>query len=71
MIEDVRSQLNRIPFAPFLIRTSDGYVYSMPTVDHVYITPRGNRVVVTADDGAVAILGPVHINAVIEHSSGV
>lgn len=42
----------------------------MPTVDHAFITPRGNRVVVVADDGAVAILGPLHINGVIEQPNG-
>jgi hypothetical protein len=66
MIADVREQLDRVPFVPFLIRTSDGHEYSVPTVDHAYITPRRNRVVVVADNGAVAILGPLHINGVIE-----
>lgn len=66
MISDVRKQLERMPFVPFSIRTSDGFEYSVPTVDHAYITPRGNRVIVTDDKGAVAILGPLHINGVIQ-----
>src|SRR5205823_14571569 len=61
-----RKQLTRVPFIPFLVRTSDGHEYSVPTVDHAYITPRGNRVIVTDDKGTVAILGPLHINSVIE-----
>jgi hypothetical protein len=70
MIADVRQQLDRLPFVPFLIRTSDGHEYSVPTMHHAYITPRGNRVVVVADNGAVAILGPFHINGVIGQPNG-
>ncbi|MBA3961293.1 MAG: hypothetical protein H0X40_05250 [Chthoniobacterales bacterium] len=66
MISDVREHLERVPFVPFVIRTSDGHEYSVPTVDHAYITPRGNRVVAVADDGGVAVLGPLHINSIIE-----
>ncbi len=66
MISVVREHLERVPFVPFVIRTSDGHEYSVPTVDHAYITPRGNRVVAVADDGAVAVLGPLHINSIIE-----
>jgi outer membrane lipoprotein SlyB len=70
MIADVREHLDRVPFVPFVVRTSDGHEYSVPTVDHVFITPSGNRVIVIADDGAVAILGPVHINALVEQPNG-
>jgi hypothetical protein len=66
MIADVRRYLERVPFVPFVIRTSDGHEYAVPTVDHAYVTPRGHRVVVTADDDSVAVLGPLHINGVIE-----
>jgi hypothetical protein len=70
MIADAREQLDRVPLVPFLIGTSDGHEYSVPTVDHAYITPRGNRFDVVADNGAVAILGPLHINGVIEQLNG-
>ena len=70
MIDEIRKQLARIPFVPFSVRTSDGHKYPVPTVDHAYITPRGNRVIVTDDKGTVAILGPLHINSVIEQSNG-
>lgn len=66
MIADVRERLLAAPFLPFLIRTSDGREYSVPTADHAFITPRGNRVIVVADDGATAVLGPLHINIVID-----
>jgi len=70
VIDEIRKQLARVPFVPFSVRTSDGREYSVPTVDHAYITPRGNRVIVTDDKGTVAILGPLHINSVIEQSNG-
>jgi hypothetical protein len=66
MIVDVRERLLAVPFVPFVIRTSDGREYSVPTVDHAFITPRGNRVIVVADNGATAVLGPLHINSVID-----
>ena len=70
MIDEIRKRLDGVPFVPFSVRTSDGHEYSVPTVDHAYITPRGNRVIVTDDKGTVAILGPLHINGVIEHPNG-
>ena len=70
MIVDVRERLDRVPFVPFLIHTSDGHEYSVPTVDHAFITPRGNRVIVVADNGATAVLGPLHINSVIDQPNG-
>ncbi|HKP93528.1 MAG TPA: hypothetical protein VJS88_06500 [Chthoniobacterales bacterium] len=66
MIVDVRERLERAPFVPFVVRTSDGHDYSVPAVDHAYITPKGNRVIVIADDGAVAVLGSVHISGIID-----
>jgi hypothetical protein len=70
VIDEIRKQLARVPFVPFSVRTSDGREYSVPMVDHAYITPRGNRVIVTDDKGTVAILGPLHINSVIEQPNG-
>jgi hypothetical protein len=66
MIADVRRRLERVPFVPFIIRASDGHEYSVPTVDHVKISPRGHRVVVFTDEDATAILGPLHINSIID-----
>jgi outer membrane lipoprotein SlyB len=70
MIDEIRRQLSRVPFVPFSVRTSDGHEYSVPTVDHAYIMPRGNRVIVTDDKGTVAVLGPLHINSVGEQRNG-
>ena len=70
MIDEIRKRLHRVPFVPFSVRTSDGLKYSVPTVDHAFITPRGNRVVVVDDEGTTAVLGPLHINSVAEQSNG-
>jgi hypothetical protein len=70
MIDEIRKRLQRVPFVPFSVRTSDGHEYSVPTVDHAFITPRGNRVVVVDDQGTTAVLGPLHINSVIEQPNG-
>jgi hypothetical protein len=70
MIVDVREHLLAARFVPFVIRTSDGREYSVPTADHAFITPRGNRVIVVAGNGATAVLGPLHINSVIDQPNG-
>ena len=41
----------------------------MPTVDHAKISPRGHRVVVFTDEDATAILGPPHINSIVEQQA--
>jgi hypothetical protein len=51
MIADVRERLLAAPFVPFVIRTSNGREYSVPTADHAFITPCGNRIIVVADNG--------------------
>jgi len=70
MIDEIRKPMQRVPFVPFSVRTSDGHEYSVPTVDDAFITPRGNRVVVVDDEGTTAILGPLHISSVIEQPNG-
>jgi hypothetical protein len=70
MITDVRERLEKVPFEPFLIRTSDGHEYSVPTRDHAHIHPRGHRVIVFTDEGATVVLGPIHINSIVEQSNG-
>ena len=70
MIDEIRKRMQRVPFVPFSVRASDGHEYSVPTVDHAFITPRGNRVVVVDDEGTTAILGPLHINSAIEQPNG-
>jgi outer membrane lipoprotein SlyB len=70
MMADVRQRLDRVPFVPFIIRTPDGHDYPVQTVDHAKILPRGHRVAVFADDGTIAVLGPLHINGVVDEPNG-
>jgi len=70
VIDEIRKQLHRVPFLPFVVLTSDGHEYSVPTADHAFITPRGNRVIVIGHEGTVNILGPLRINAVIQQANG-
>jgi hypothetical protein len=70
MIDEIRKRLHRVPFVPFAVRTSDSHEYSVPTVNHAFITPRGNRVVVVDGEGTTAVLGPLHINSVVEQLNG-
>jgi hypothetical protein len=70
MIADVRERLLAVPFVPFLVRTPDGREYPVPTRDHAHISPRGNRVVIFLDAGPAVLLGPLHINSVIDQPNG-
>jgi hypothetical protein len=67
MIDEIRKRLRRVPFIPFSMRTSNGHEYAVPTDDHAFITPRGNRVMVD-DRGTTNLLGPIHINSVVEQN---
>jgi hypothetical protein len=69
MIADVRDRLERVPFLPFVIRTSDGHEYPVPSRDHAHISPRGNRVVVFLDTGPAVLLGPIHINSIVDQQT--
>ena len=69
MIADLRDRLERVPFVPFVIRTSDGHEYPVPSQDHANISPRGNRVVVFLDTGPAVLLGPIHINSIVDHQT--
>jgi hypothetical protein len=69
MIADVRDRLERMPFLPFVIRTSDGHEYPVPSRDHAQISPRGNRVVIFLDEGPAVLLGPIHINSIVDQET--
>jgi hypothetical protein len=70
MVDETRKQLGYVPFVSLSIRASDRREYSVPTADHAYITPRGNRLIVIDDKDTVPILGPLHINGVIRQANG-
>jgi hypothetical protein len=56
MIAEIRKHLDKTPFQPFSIRIADGHKYPVPTLDHVYLPPGGAWVVVSDDEGVVAVL---------------
>lgn len=64
MIGDVRQHLGARPFEPFVIVTSSGQRYRVPSSEHAGINPRGSRVVVWFDDGSSVTLSGLHIVAV-------
>ncbi len=69
MIADVRDRLEWVPFEPFVVRTLDGQEYPVPTRDHAHISPRGNRVVIFLDAGPAVLLGPIHINSIVDQQT--
>lgn len=70
MVEDIRKQIVRVPFSPFAIRMSDGQEYAVPTVDHIYITPRGFSVVVADHSGSVVLLPVPHMSGLHYQGNG-
>jgi len=69
VIADVREQLLDAPFVPFVVRTSDGREYPVPTRDHAHISPRGNRIVIFLDSGPAVLFGPLHINSIVDQQT--
>ena len=65
MIDDLRERVHRVPFVPFIIRSTDGGDYSVPTTDHIWFPPGQNRVVVANDEGVTSLLWTIHISAVV------
>jgi hypothetical protein len=69
MIGDIRKHLAITPFAPFRIRTADGQEYPVPTLDHIYLPPGSTRVVVSDDEGVVAVLPALLISGILHAPS--
>ncbi|HEY2342737.1 MAG TPA: hypothetical protein VGH90_06895 [Chthoniobacteraceae bacterium] len=64
MTDEVRKHTHAVPFAPFLIKTSDGKQYRVKHPDYVAFSPKGGRIVVFADEEASTTLSALHIVAV-------
>jgi len=69
VIADVRERLLDVPFVPFVVRTSDGREYPVPTRDHAHISPRDNRIVIFLDSGPAVLFGPLHINSIVDQQT--
>ena len=64
VIADIRQFLESGPFEPFVIVTSSGNRYRVPSTDHAAINPQGSRIVVWFDDESGVIISGLHIAAV-------
>lgn len=65
MIGDIRKHLAIVPFEPFRIRIANGQEYPVPTIDHIYLPPGSTRVVVSDDEGFVAVLPALLISGLL------
>lgn len=66
---DIRKHLDITPFVPFTIRTADGREYPVPTIDHIYLPPKGGRVIISDDEGAVSVLPGLMISGLVHADS--
>jgi len=48
----------------------DGGAVRVPTLDHAYVTPTGNRVFVSFDDGKYDVIRPLMISRVTVDGEG-
>lgn len=70
MTGDIRKHLQISPFVPFSVRTADGREYPVPTVDHIYLPPSGERVVISDDKGIVVVLPGLMISGLVHANGG-
>lgn len=64
MVADILHLVESRPFVPFVIVTSSGRRYKVPTADHVGLNPQRTRVIVYFDDDGHVPISPLHITAV-------
>ncbi len=63
MIGDIRQLLAANPFEPFIVVTTGGNSYTVPTSDHAGISPSGGRLVIWFDDDSSVTIAGLHIVA--------
>jgi len=49
VIEAIRELNRAVPFRPYILRLTSGKTLSVPHPDFIYVTPRGNYVLVVDD----------------------
>lgn len=59
MVKDIRRLVSARPFIPFTIHMADGGDVRVPTYDHIFIFPKGNRAIVFYDDDSWDLLSPL------------
>ena len=70
MTGDIRKHLEISPFVPFIVRTSYGREYPVPTIDHIYLPPSGGRVVISDYAGVVVVLPGLMISGLVHTNGG-
>ena len=64
MLAELNKRLGAVPFQPFLIVTSSGKSYEVPTPDHLTITRLLREVFVEKDDGTAVAINLLHVAAI-------
>ena len=64
MLAEIIRLQEAAPFQPFVIVTSSGKTYEIPTPDHLTITRRLRRISIEYDDYSGVDLSPLHVTAV-------
>ena len=61
MLQEVLALLQRKPFEPFAVRTSDGHEYIVPTPDHASMNPARTRLTIYTDGEEQFSLSALHV----------
>jgi len=64
VIAELIKRQNAVPFVPFMIVTSSGKTYEVPSPDHLSITRLLREITVERDDGTSALVNPLHVAAI-------
>ncbi|HVF71715.1 MAG TPA: hypothetical protein VM940_08905 [Chthoniobacterales bacterium] len=66
MIPRIRELLHSTPFVPFVVRTSDGREFVVPTPDHAAVHPKGSYFYVFGDDESSTRIAGLHVASLVE-----
>jgi hypothetical protein len=70
MVNDIRKLLAARPFVPFVVHTTDGREYRVPTAEHASVSPSGGRINIWGDDDTTNILPALLISGVKIQANG-
>jgi hypothetical protein len=64
MVEEIRKAIHATPFVPFTVALSDGRRLRVPTVDHVFLSPKGSSLHIYPDDDHVVWVSTLHVTSI-------
>jgi hypothetical protein len=64
MVAEILKLQAAVPFHPFVVTTSSGRSYEVPTPDHITVTRLLRQIEIEEDDGIGATISPFHVTAV-------